>query len=103
MPSHIAVVGAGMAGLSAAVTLTQAGKAVTLIEAGPAAGGRCRSYFDRELGLRIDNGNHLLLSGNHATFAYLDTIGARDTLAMPAEPWFPFIDLENGVRWTLRP
>jgi squalene-associated FAD-dependent desaturase len=103
MPSHIAVVGAGMAGLSAAVALIQAGKAVTLIEAGPAAGGRCRSYFDRELGLRIDNGNHLLLSGNHAVFGYLDTIGATETLAMPAEPMFPFMDLRDRSRWVLRP
>ena len=103
MPSHIAVVGAGMAGLSAAVTLTQAGKAVTLIEAGPAAGGRCRSYLDRELGLRIDNGNHLLLSGNHAVFGYLNTVGAIETLVMPAEPVFPFMDLRDGSRWVLRP
>jgi hydroxysqualene dehydroxylase len=103
MPRHVHVIGAGLAGLSAAIAVTQAGCTVTLVEAGPAAGGRCRSYFDRELGLRIDNGNHLLLSGNRATFAYLDTIGARDTLIMPAEPQFPFIDLESGVRWTLRP
>ncbi len=29
-------------------------------------GGRCRSYFDRAIGMTIDNGNHLVLSGNHA-------------------------------------
>lgn len=97
------VVGAGLAGLSAAVTLSQAGRTVTVLEAGPAAGGRCRSYFDRELGLRIDNGNHLLLSGNRAAFAYIDAIGARETLAMPDEPAFPFIDLGNGQTWMLRP
>lgn len=100
---HFHVIGAGLAGLSAAVALRQAGHRVTVVEAGPAPGGRCRSYFDRELGLRIDNGNHLMLSGNRATFAYLDTIGARQTLVMPDEPLFPFIDLEGGVRWTLRP
>jgi squalene-associated FAD-dependent desaturase len=100
---HVHVIGAGLAGLSAAVALCQAGQTVTVVEAGPAAGGRCRSYFDRELGLRIDNGNHLLLSGNRSAFAYLDTIGARSTLAMPAEPMFPFADLGNGQRWTLRP
>jgi squalene-associated FAD-dependent desaturase len=103
MPAHVHVVGAGMAGLAAAVALIEAGKTVTVIEAGPAAGGRCRSYFDRELGLRIDNGNHLLLSGNRAVFAYLETIGAIETLAMPAEPMFPFMDLRDGRRWVLRP
>ena len=103
MPSHVHVIGAGLAGLSAAVALVQAGCSVTMVEAGPAAGGRCRSYFDRELGLRIDNGNHLLLSGNRSTFAYLDAVGARSTLDVAPEPLFPFIDLSNGLRWALRP
>ena len=61
---HVHVIGAGLAGLSAAMDLVAAGVAVTVHEAGPAAGGRCCSYFDRELGCRLDNGNHLLLSGN---------------------------------------
>ena len=102
-PSHVHVVGAGLAGLAAALTLTERGVRVTLHEAGPAAGGRCRSYFDRELGCRIDNGNHLLLSGNKAAFGFLDQVGARDTLAGPTSPAFPFIDLQSGERWVVRP
>ena len=74
-----------------------------MYEAGPQAGGRCRSYFDRELGCRVDNGNHLLLSGNRAAFAMLDRIGARETLGGPGRPLFPFADLTTGERWTLRP
>lgn len=76
---------------------------MTLYEAGPAAGGRARSYFDRALDRRIDNGNHLLLSGNSAAMDYLTTIGARDTLAGPGGPFFPFLDLASGERWTVRP
>jgi len=101
--SRVHVIGAGLAGLSAAVRLTEAGRQVVVHEAGPAAGGRARSYFDRELGLRIDNGNHLLLSGNIAAMAYLDTIGASGTLTGPRQPLFPFIDIPSGERWTLRP
>lgn len=101
--SRVHVIGAGLSGLSAAVRLTEAGREVVVHEAGPAAGGRARSYFDRELGLRIDNGNHLLLSGNLAAMAYLDRIGARGTLTGPATPVFPFIDIPSGQRWTLRP
>lgn len=100
--SRVHVIGAGLAGLSAAVALAERGRRVVVHESGPAAGGRARSYFDRELGLRIDNGNHLLLSGNAAAMRYLETIGARDTLTGPATPVFPFLDLSSGARWTLR-
>ncbi len=97
------IIGGGLAGLATALALTEAGRRVIIYEAGPACGGRARSYFDRELGCRIDNGNHLLLSGNRAAMRYLDIAGARDTLAGPAGPVFPFMDLRTGQRWTLRP
>jgi len=98
----IHVVGAGMAGLAAACALAEAGKKVVLHESAKAAGGRCRSYFDNVLGLRIDNGNHLLLSGNTAAMAYLARIGALDQLTGPATPVFPFVDLATGAHWALR-
>ncbi|MBV9784171.1 MAG: FAD-dependent oxidoreductase [Acidisphaera sp.] len=100
---QVHVIGAGLAGLAAAAALVEAGRRVVVYEAGPAAGGRCRSYFDRGLGCRIDNGNHLLLSGNHAAYAYLDRFGTRRSLGGPGEAVFPFLDRETGERWTLRP
>jgi squalene-associated FAD-dependent desaturase len=100
---HVHIIGAGLAGLSAAVALTQAGRRVTLYEAGPAAGGRCRSYFDRALDARIDNGNHLLLSGNEAAMQFLTTIGARETLTGPDHAMFGFMDLASGERWRVEP
>ncbi len=102
-PKKAHVVGAGLAGLSAAVALTQAGFAVALSEAARQAGGRCRSYRDPQLGLTIDNGNHLVLSGNHAVRDYLSTIGASDRLAGPEEARFPFMDVATGARWVLHP
>ena len=101
--ANVHVIGAGLAGLAAALTLSAAGRAVTLHEAGPAAGGRCRSFFDRGLGCRIDNGNHLLLSGNRAAMAFLDEVGARDTLTGPGEAFFHFMDLASRENWSLTP
>lgn len=96
------IIGAGLAGLSAAVHLTHAGRAVAVHEAARFAGGRCRSYFEPTLDMRIDNGNHLVLSGNGAAFGYLGIIGAADKLVGSAHADFPFADLGTGERWTLR-
>jgi squalene-associated FAD-dependent desaturase len=52
--------------------------------------------------MTIDNGNHLLLSGNHAALEFLRTIGSEHRLIGPAAAEFPFLDLKSGARWTLR-
>ena len=95
------VIGAGIAGLSAAVRLVDSGSTVIVHEAAAFAGGRCRSYLDPVLGLVIDNGNHLLLSGNREALDYLDRIGARATLRDPGAAVFDFADLRSGERWRL--
>ena len=101
--ARVHIVGAGLAGLSAAVRLVGQGHRVVLYEAAPQAGGRCRSYFDSELRCRIDNGNHLLLSANTTALDYLSSIGATDTMTGPTEPRFDFCDVASGERWTLAP
>ena len=72
-------------------------------EAAAQAGGRCRSYFDPQLGSVIDNGNHLVMSGNHAVYDYLRIIGAEDRLTGPQTAAFDFVDLSTRDRWRLRP
>lgn len=96
------IAGAGLAGLSAAITLRRAGFAVSIAEAAAQAGGRCRSYHDPQIGRVIDNGNHLVLSGNEAVARFRATIGATVALAGPAHADFVFHDLRDGQSWTVR-
>jgi hydroxysqualene dehydroxylase len=96
------VIGAGLAGLSAAARLAQAGERVVLHEAGSQAGGRCRSYVDTVLNMPIDNGNHVILSGNRSALSYLALIGASARMRGPDEADFNFVDLASRERWTLR-
>jgi hydroxysqualene dehydroxylase len=101
MPKTVHIIGAGISGLSAAVRLANAGHRVHVHEATQQAGGRCRSYFDAATNLTIDNGNHLLLSGNSHALAYARSIGTEAGLVGPKTAQFPFVDLKTGQRWML--
>ena len=99
---RVRIIGAGMAGLAAAVELARGGVAAELVDGAAQAGGRCRSYHDPQLGRTIDNGNHLVLSGNRAVGDYLATIGASERLSGPLHADFAFVDRKTGARWSVR-
>ena len=101
MQKTVHIIGAGISGLSAAVRLANAGHRVHVHEAMQQAGGRCRSYFDAATNLTIDNGNHLLLSGNRHALAYARSIGTEAGLVGPKIAQFPFVDFGTGQRWLL--
>ena len=101
MSRNVHIIGAGISGLSTAVRLANANYKVHVHEATQQAGGRCRSYFDAATNLTIDNGNHLLLSGNRHALAYAKSIGTEAGLVGPARAQFPFVDLTTGQRWQL--
>jgi squalene-associated FAD-dependent desaturase len=101
MPNTAHIIGAGISGLSAAVRLANAGYNIQVHEATQQTGGRCRSYFDAATNLTIDNGNHLLLSGNSHARAYARSIGTEAGLVGPERAQFPFVDLTTGQRWQL--
>jgi len=101
MQKTVHIIGAGISGLSAAVRLANANFKVHVHEATQQAGGRCRSYFDAATNLTIDNGNHLLLSGNRHALAYAKSIGTEAGLVGPERAQFPFVDLTTGKRWQL--
>lgn len=96
------IIGAGVSGLAAGVRFAEAGWTVHVHEATQHLGGRCRSYFDGATGLVIDNGNHLVLSGNRHVLAYARRIGSEGGLRGPDKAEFPFVDLADDSRWLLR-
>jgi squalene-associated FAD-dependent desaturase len=101
MQKTVHIIGAGISGLSAAVRLANANYRVHVHEATQQAGGRCRSYFDAATNLTIDNGNHLLLSGNRHALAYARSIGTEAGLVGPKRAQFPFVDVSTGQHWQL--
>lgn len=98
------VVGAGLAGLAAALTAAEAGLPVRVYEQAPRGGGRCRSFWDDKLSLKIDNGNHFVMSGNAEALGLLRRNGAGEGAVLgPREAVYPFYDHANGARYAVRP
>jgi squalene-associated FAD-dependent desaturase len=72
---QLTIVGAGWAGLAAAVAATQAGWHVQLFEAANTAGGRARSLQQSFAGQLLDNGQHILIGAYRDTLALMRTVG----------------------------
>jgi hydroxysqualene dehydroxylase len=70
----VAIIGAGWAGLAAAIEATQRGGAVTLFEMAAQCGGRARGV-DVD-GLTLDNGQHILIGAYSETLRLLGLLGA---------------------------
>ena len=71
----VAVVGAGWAGLSAAVELAAQGVPVTIFEAAPNLGGRARGFYRNDI--RLDNGQHILLGAYRETLRLMRQVGVE--------------------------
>lgn len=80
----VAVIGGGMAGLSAAAKLAEKGILVTLFEAAPQLGGRARRVNFKNLAL--DNGQHILLGAYHQTLALLSLVGISENSVLLRQP-----------------
>ncbi len=115
LSADVVVIGAGFAGLSAAVRLAEAGRRVVVVDDAPRLGGRATAFDDRETGERVDNGQHVLFGCYRETYAFLDRLGTRhlaplgtslavtmaDDLGVKAElrcpTWPPPLHLLGGV------
>ncbi len=98
MNPDVIVVGAGVAGLSAAVRLTKRGAKVLVLEARSRLGGRATAFADRETGELVDNGQHVLLGCYTETLAMLADIGAMDHVAVARQLSVTMID--RAGRWS---
>ncbi len=83
---QLTIVGAGWAGLAAAVAATQAGWQVTLFEAAQLAGGRARSMQQTFAGKPLDNGQHVLIGAYRDTLALMRTVGLNPEALLQRVP-----------------
>ena len=82
---HIAILGAGWAGLAAALELTQAGHQATVFEAARTVGGRARALpVQRTDGstLVLDNGQHILIGAYTETLRCMRQVGVDEQAAL---------------------
>ena len=92
----IAVVGAGLAGLTAALDLAEAGRDVLLIERRPYAGGKAFSFRDPRDGAELDNGQHVTMRCCTALQALLERVGAAGLVRYQAALRVPVLDPRSG-------
>jgi squalene-associated FAD-dependent desaturase len=83
--TRVAIVGAGYAGMAAAVTLAGRGIPVTVFESGPVPGGRARRVVSQ--GRELDNGQHIFVGAYTELFRLMRTVGvpAEALLRIPLE------------------
>ncbi len=94
--ASVAIVGAGWAGLAAAVHAVQAGHQVHLFEAAPQVGGRARSvcvHLPVGQTIHLDNGQHILIGAYQRTLAMMRTVGVDPDAVLLRLP----LDLRNHV------
>lgn len=95
MTADVIVIGAGVAGFSAATALADAGARVLVLEARPGLGGRATAFNDPETGERVDNGQHILMGCYADTLKLLERIGAADRVRWQAGLALAMIDQQG--------
>ena len=89
---HVVIIGAGWAGVAAAVHAIEQGARITVIEERPYIGGRARSFPDRTTNTTIDNGQHIMMGCYREVLHVLHTLGTAEQLERQAALRVGFID-----------
>ncbi len=93
----VAIIGAGLTGLTTAIRLAEHGIAVHLFEAAPKAGGRTRSFYESSVDCLCDNGPHLLVGAYKATQKLMDDCHIAHHIAWQSSLHLPLWDQARGV------
>lgn len=93
----VIVIGAGVAGLRAAVAAAARGAVVLVLESKAVLGGRATAFTDPVTGERVDNGQHVLLGCYDETFAFLRQVGTDQLVLMQPGLDVEFVD-RQGTR-----
>lgn len=89
MTERVAVIGGGLAGITAALCCADSGCQVTLFEARPQLGGLTHSFNRGEL--RVDNGQHVFLRCCTSYRALLDRLGVADRVELQPRLAIPIL------------
>ena len=85
----IAIIGAGWAGMAAAVEALQAGHTAIVFEASHAVGGRARalkSHLLNEMPIVLDNGQHILIGAYTETLRLMQCVGVDPATSLRQQP-----------------
>ncbi len=96
-PARVVVLGAGYAGVAAAVALSRAGHQVELLEAKAYTGGRAHSFREARTGLVLDNGQHIFMGCYHACLDLLEHLGVEGKLDRQGGMEVPYRSVRGGA------
>lgn len=97
--ADVIVVGAGIAGLSCATRLADAGLRVLVLESSDVPGGRARSWVDPGTGIEVDIGPHVLLNKYPNMLALLERLGTADQVCWQTEELLRVLDRGKRLRF----